>query len=89
MLSFSSCDSEHTSISKYTRDMYISVLNMSVLHRILKKLLYHRCLLGFEYSPGTGYGRVLNMPRLHKFLKKMLDHGCLSGVLNIRQVLNM
>ena len=66
--------SEYSSGSEYTR-----ILNMTGLHKVIKKCSTINAWNDSEYSWGCEYGRVLNMPGLHKVLNKRLHYRYLIG----------
>ena len=61
--------SECSSGSKYTR-----ILNMSGLHKLLKKCCITDAWQDAKYSSSYKYDRVLNMSRLHMILNKRLHY---------------
>ena len=66
--------------SEYSTDSeYIRILNMPVLHKVLKKCSTIDAWNDSEYSSSFDYGRVLNMPGLHKVLSKTFHYRHLTG----------
>ena len=74
MLLNSGKGSEFSSGSESTR-----ILNMSGLHKVLKKSCSIDAWQDSEYSSSSEYGSILNMPGLHKVLNKTLHYKYLIG----------
>ena len=60
---------------------YTTVLNMSGLHKFLKKIFPDRYLtVYYEYALDSKYARVLNMLGLHIVLNKIFHNRYLTGL---------